>query len=132
MSLRYLGDSDWAIHWANGNPDIVARLTELRPAGLGVSMLSLAELYEGIYYSTDPAGNEHALSDFLRVVSVVGLDLETCQWFARERGRLRAAKKLLGDMDLLIGATALRHDLTLLTNNRRHFELIEGLRIESQ
>jgi predicted nucleic acid-binding protein len=25
----------------------------------------------------------------------------------------------------------LRHDLTLLTNNRRHFENIEGLRIES-
>jgi predicted nucleic acid-binding protein len=24
-----------------------------------------------------------------------------------------------------------QHDLTLLTNNRRHFENIEGLRIES-
>jgi predicted nucleic acid-binding protein len=33
--------------------------------------------------------------------------------------------------DLLIGATALRHDLTLLSNNRRHFEAIQGLRLES-
>jgi predicted nucleic acid-binding protein len=30
------------------------------------------------------------------------------------------------DFDLLIGATALRHDLTLLSNNRRHFELVDG------
>jgi predicted nucleic acid-binding protein len=32
----------------------------------------------------------------------------------------------LADFDLLIGATALQHDLTLLTNSRRHFELVEG------
>jgi tRNA(fMet)-specific endonuclease VapC len=38
---------------------------------------------------------------------------------------------MIGDCDLLIGATALRHNLTLLTNNRRHFERIDGLRMES-
>jgi predicted nucleic acid-binding protein len=31
----------------------------------------------------------------------------------------------------MTGVTARQHDLTLLTNNRRHFENIEGLRIES-
>ena len=59
------------------------------------------------------------------------LDEETCRIFGRERARLRSAGMLIGDMDLLIGATALRHGLTLLTNNRRHFERIEGLAIES-
>jgi predicted nucleic acid-binding protein len=34
-------------------------------------------------------------------------------------------------IDHLIAASSLRHNLTLLTNNRRHFEHIEGLRIES-
>ena len=38
---------------------------------------------------------------------------------------------MIGDMDLLIAATALQHDLTLLTNNRNHFERIEVLRLES-
>jgi hypothetical protein len=51
--------------------------------------------------------------------------------FGRERGRLRAAGLTIGDFDLLIAATALQYDLTLLTNNRRHFERVEGLRIES-
>ena len=34
-------------------------------------------------------------------------------------------------MDMLIGATAIRHGLTLLTNNRRHFERLRGLNIIS-
>ena len=38
---------------------------------------------------------------------------------------------MIGDMDLLIAATAIRHDLTLLTNNRRHFERIPSLAVES-
>jgi predicted nucleic acid-binding protein len=38
---------------------------------------------------------------------------------------------IIGNIDLLIGATALQHSLMVLTNNRRHFERIEGLRIAS-
>ena len=33
--------------------------------------------------------------------------------------------------DALIGATALEHDLTLLTANTKHFGAIEGLQIET-
>ena len=59
------------------------------------------------------------------------MDEATAKIFGRERGRLRAAGMMIGDMDLLIAATALQYDLTLLTNNRSHFDRIEGLRIES-
>jgi predicted nucleic acid-binding protein len=82
-------------------------------------------------YSTDSTGNERDLQDFLGGVSILGLDVEIAQLFGLQRGRLRAAHTVVGDFDLLIGATALRHDLTLLSNNRRHFELIEGLRLQS-
>lgn len=131
MTGGYLVDTDWAIHYLNDHPAISARLDELKTEGLALSVISLAELYEGIYYSTDPVGNEQDLQDFLGGVSILGLDLETAQLFGRERGRLRAARMIVGDFDLLIGATALRHNLTLLSNNRRHFERIQGLRIES-
>ncbi len=64
-------------------------------------------------------------------LTVIDMDEETCKIFGKERGRLRAAGLMIGDCDLLIAATALRHHLTILTNNRRHFERIEGLLIES-
>jgi tRNA(fMet)-specific endonuclease VapC len=129
--MRYLIDTDWAIYYLNARPDIVQRLHVLQDDGLALSLISLAELYEGVFYSRDPEGDERDLQDFLRGVTVLGIDDSTCRIFGRERGRLRAAGTLIGDFDLLIGATALHHNLTLLTNNRRHFERIDGLRIES-
>ena len=129
--MRYLVDTDWAIHYLNGHPQIVKKLDELKEQGLALSVISLAELYEGVYYSTDPDGNEKDLNDFLRGVAIIGIDEKTCKEFARERGRLRAAGKIIGDFDLLIGTTALQHNLTLLTNNRRHFEAVDRLPIES-
>jgi tRNA(fMet)-specific endonuclease VapC len=131
MTVRYLIDTDWVIHYLNGRDDIVRRLDELQPAGLGLSVISLAELYEGIYYSTDPQGNEQDLNDFLRGVQVIGIDEDACKIFGRERGRLRKAGQLIGDFDLFIAAAGLHCGLTVFTNNRQHFERVEGLQIES-
>ncbi|MBI1956556.1 MAG: type II toxin-antitoxin system VapC family toxin [Acidobacteria bacterium] len=131
MKLSYLVDTDWAIHYLNGHAEIARRLDELHKDGLGLSVISLAELFEGVFYSTNPERNEQQLMGFLRGVTVIGIDEDTCKLFGKERGRLRASQKLVGDFDLLIGMTARQHGLTLLTNNRRHFELVEGLKIQS-
>ena len=117
MTTGHLVDTDWAIHYLNGHPEIVGKLQLLKKDGLRLSVVSLAELYEGVY--------------FLSGVVLMGIDEEICKIFGKERGRLRKTKKVISDFDLLIGATALHHNLKVLTNNRRHFELIEGLTIES-
>ena len=132
MTTQYLLDTDWTIHWVSGHPEITRRLIELRPDGLALSIISLAELYDGVYASRDPGLSEAVLERFLHGVTLIGLDREICRLFGRERSRLRAGGRIVADFDLLIGATALRHDLTLLTNNRRHFERIDGLRLESR
>ena len=129
--MRYLVDTDWIIHYLHGAGPVRARLAGLRLDGVGLSIVSLAELYEGLSQSTDTGSEEQGLRDFLSGVDIVDLDEETCRIFGRERSRLRAAGNLIGDLDLLIGSTALRHGLTLLTNNRRHFARIEGLAVES-
>ena len=129
--MLFLVDTDWVIHFLNGRSDVVARIRELSARGVAISRVSLAEVYEGIFYSRDPVADEAGLEEFLRGVTVLGIDDEITRIFGRERGRLRKLHKTIGDFDLLIGATALRHDLTLLSNNRRHFERIENLRIIS-
>jgi predicted nucleic acid-binding protein len=131
MSSRYLIDTDWVIHYPNGHEAIIDRLQALQPAGLALSVISLCELYEGVLYSSDPRRNERALEDFLAGVELLGIDHAAARRFGEERGRLRAAGRLIGDADLLIGATALSHGLTLLTNNRRHFERLDSLVLES-
>jgi len=131
MTIAYLVDTDWAIHHLNGHQPIIQRLQDLQHEGLGLSVVSLAEIYEGVYYSRDPEESERSLIAFLESVSLIGIDEETAKIFARERGRLRADGMLIGDADLFIAATALQQGVTLLTNNRRHFERVTGLRMES-
>lgn len=127
--MGYLVDTDWIIDHLNGVAAVTVRLTELRSVGLAVSIISLAELYEGVHYSRDPARSETSLQQFLTGLSVLAIDDEVCRIFGRERGRLRQQGRTIGDLDLVIAATCLRHQLQICTNNRRHFETVEGLSI---
>ncbi len=132
MSLAaYLIDTDWVIDHLNQVGPVTRRLQELQSQGLAVSIISVAELWEGVYFSRDPQRTQAMLEEFLSGVLILGIDEEICKRFGQLRGSLRRQGKMGGDFDLLIGASALRHNLILLTNNRRHFEHIEGLAMES-
>lgn len=130
--MKYLVDTDWVIDHLRREPKVTTKLQEFSAGGLSISVVSLAELYEGVLYSRDPDKSEQALRRFLHPDMVIlGLDEAVCRIFGNERGRLRRQGKAVGDMDLLIASTCLQHSLTLLTNNRRHFEVIDGLEIVS-
>jgi len=96
VTVGYLVDTDWVIDHFNGIRSVTERLRQLRSAGLAVSIVSLAELYEGIHYSLDPTRSEAALQRFLTGVAVLGVDDEICRVFGRERGRLRRQGRLIG------------------------------------
>ena len=130
--MKYLVDTDWVIDHLRGVELITRKLDDLSPEGLALSIISLAELYEGVYYSRNPVRSGEVLKRFLASeLAILGIDEETCQVFGRERGRLRQEGRSIGDMDLFIAATCLRHNLSLLSNNRRHFEQVHGLDIVS-
>jgi tRNA(fMet)-specific endonuclease VapC len=57
------------------------------------------------------------------------IDQEVCKIFGRERNKLRKQGNIIGDFDLLIASICLRHNLALLTNNKKHFEKIDSLKI---
>jgi len=132
MNLSYLIDTDWIIWQLQGKKNIQAKLMQLQQEGLGISIISLSELYEGIIYSKNPVENHTKLDDFLSSVTVLDVTDDICKLFGFHRGILRRQGLMIGDFDLLIASTCLYHNLTLLTNNRRHFERIEGLQIISE
>ena len=81
-------------NFINGRDRTRKRLEEIEESGLAFSIISLAEVYEGIYYSKDPEGNEKALLDFLQDVTLINIDEEISRLFGKERGRLRALPRL--------------------------------------
>ena len=131
-SLSFLIDTDWVIDHFNAVAHVTRRLKELEPRGLGLSVITAAELWEGVYFSRDPKRSQVMLEEFLSGVVVLGLDEEICRRFGQLRGSLRKRGQIIGDFDLLIAASAVRLELTLLTNNREHSEGIAGLKIASK
>jgi predicted nucleic acid-binding protein len=127
--VRYLVDSDWLIDAFLGVPSAVDRLAQLRTDGLAVSIISYGELFEGALGAPDPATELARFRRFLARLTLLGLDDATMERFARLRAGLRRRGELIPDLDLLIAATALESDLTLLTRNVRHFARIPELRL---
>ena len=52
--------------------------------------------------------------------------------FAKEKSRLRRMGVPIDNFDLLIGVTAIHHDLILVTNNTRHFQRLQGIKLEDR
>lgn len=96
-----------------------------------ISEITLAELKFGVKNAVLLYQAKHAqtLEYFVQGVSIVPIR-ETLDIYAEEKVRLRRAGQPIDDFDLLIAATALTHQLTLVTNNTKHFARIEGLSIE--
>ena len=129
--MQYLLDSDWAIQILNGIKPAELRVQELRPLGVAISAVSVGEIFDGVFGARDPIQREAALLDLLEHHEVLPVDAAVARIFGRERRRLRLIGLPIDSMDILIAATALRHDLTILTNNRRHFERFDALVVES-
>ena len=129
--MQFLVDTDWTIDYLNGITRIIENLNSYLSSGVGISIISVAELYEGVIGANDPGNAERELDAFLDYIEIVPLDNAICRIFAAERRRLKAGGTTISDFDLLIGSTALRHNLTLLTNNRRHFQRVQNLTIIS-
>ena len=106
-------------------------LRQLAPAGIAVSRVSVAELYEGAFATTNSSAHLAMLRIFLRPYPIVEFDDAVAERFAQIRFLLRRRGQTVADLDLLIAATALVHNLTLLTFNARHFSRVPGIQIYS-
>jgi tRNA(fMet)-specific endonuclease VapC len=71
MNLAYLVETDWAVHWLRGRNPIIYQLEMLKPQGLGLCIISLAELYAGIYRSANVSKAREVLERFLLRVTIL-------------------------------------------------------------
>lgn len=127
--MTYLVDTDWIADHLKGRPHAVTLLASQGPAGIAISLITFGEIYEGIYYGQDPGEHERGFRALLRWVDVLPLGRAVMRRFARIRGQLRRQGQLIGDPDILIGATALHYNLTLVSRNTRDFARIPGLKL---
>jgi len=71
------------------------------------------------------------LSNFLKNIKVVNLDEESIDQYGKSKADLRRKGRLIEDFDLLNASIALSKGWTLVTNNIKHYERIQTLKIEN-
>lgn len=125
--MRYLVDTDWIIDALAGIPDAITTLRQVARGGISVSIVSIAELYDGAYGSRNPQAEIARIQQFLVAYPVINLSDAIVDRFGQIRSQLRSQGLLIPDMDLLIGVTAVTHNLTVMTRNVRHFGRIPEL-----
>ena len=123
----YLVDTDWIVDYLKGKEIAVKKLQELFDDGLYVSIISVAEIQEGISGAKNNEEAAKSFSEFLEGVIVLNIDEIICKKFGEIRNNLRKSGNLIGDFDILIASTALVRGLRIITNNDKHFRKIKGL-----
>lgn len=89
-----------------------------------------ADLYFGAFLRTKRDVNPEMISDFLDRIPSLPLDSTAARPYGRIGAGLHNGGRMIGANDPLIAATALAHDVTLVTHNVREFSRVPGLRIE--
>ncbi len=97
-------------------------LSTWREEEFAISVITALEFLEGY---GDPSDGESSLSPF-RQIELTG---RACRIGSRVRRVLRQRSELIGDFDILIAATAMNEDASLVTGNSRHFQRVDGLRV---
>jgi tRNA(fMet)-specific endonuclease VapC len=127
--MRYLLDTDWIINLLAGKEDAEEKIQRLDPEDIGISLVTVAEIYESAYNFANPEAHIQIFRSFLKNFHLANLSLPIIEKFAEVRAHLRRKGQMISDIDIFLAATALHHDLVVLTYNKKHFERIPDLRV---
>jgi tRNA(fMet)-specific endonuclease VapC len=129
--VNYLLDTDTCIFWLKGNRKIERKALAVGLNYLGISFITLSELYYGAYNSQRIKENLANIKVLASKLKRIDTDQATCEAFGKLKAALVSQGKVLDDADLFIAAGALENNLVLVTNNEKHFKRIKGLKVEN-
>ena len=129
--MTYLLDTNICIYIINEQPvHVVQRLIQAGRESLAISTVTVAELAFGIAKSKRE-GSRIKLENFLSQFPIVDWNQEAAWMYGHVRKALEAKGQRIGERDLLLACQALALDATMVTNNTREFERVDGLKWEN-
>lgn len=129
--LKYLLDTNIAIYVIKRRPMNVLEHFNRHAGQLSLSVISQAELIHGAEKSAKPEQNFRALEDFCSRLTLLDYGQKAAAHYGDIRADLERKGTPIGVNDLHIAGHARCEGLTLVTNNLKEFERVEGLRLEN-
>jgi tRNA(fMet)-specific endonuclease VapC len=129
--LRYMLDTNICIYVIKNRPPGLRERFNSLAQQLCISAVTLAEMNYGAEKSERSADNLAVVEQFAARLEVLAFAERAAAHYGQIRAELERQGTLIGGYDMMIGGHARSEGLLLVTNNRREFQRIEGLRIEN-
>ncbi len=126
-------DSSEIIALERNREAVASLVTGREDEPFGISVVTVAELLHGVERAdteTRKIRRQAFVEKVIEMFPVLPFDIGVARIYARIWASLRQRGFTVGAHDLIISATAIALDYTVITANRRDFEKIEGLRLE--
>lgn len=126
--MNYLADTDAISEFKKKKPNQVVLdwFAAQDEETLYVSVITIGEIEKGIAKIADPVGRSNYTAYLERLIlrfdeRVLPIDVKIARRWGRLYGDLQLKGRVLPFWDSLIAATALEHDLTIITRNGRDY-----------
>lgn len=129
--MSYLLDTDTCIYWLRDRQSVRERIREVGWTQISICVITVAELYYGVYNSNRVTENLARAEFFIQNLPVLPLNDTALRRFGELKAELRRIGQPIADFDLLIASVALAAGYILVSNNTRHYERITGLQLEN-
>lgn len=130
--MQYLLDTCVISDFVKGDLGTQARLKQTPPTDIAVSVITVMELCYGLLNNPQRAQKiKPTISTLLNSVNILPLSTAEAEQAAQIRSFLKKQGQPIGAYDLLIAATALQHNLLMVTANQREFDRVPGLQTEN-
>ena len=129
--MRYLLDTNICVYFLRGKLKLDEIIKEKGRRNCYISEITVVELLYGAENSENPTKSHKSVDAFLSGITIIPI-YGSIKRYAKEKVRLRKIGKPMHDeFDLLIGVTAIENKLTLVTDNFKDFERLDGIKIEN-
>ncbi len=128
--MKYLLDTNTCIYTLKRQGGTVDRLRQHSPEDLGVTIITVAELWFGARKSARPESTRREVDAFLKPFDVLPFDHAAEEAYGRLRFELEHLGPPIGERDLLIASIGVAQGLTVVTHNISEFGRVPGLKIE--
>ena len=127
--MRYLLDTCVISDFIKGETGTKTRLKQTPPREIAISSITMMELRYGLELNPKRAEKvEPIIASLLSSVTILPFGISEAQQTAKIRAKLKSQGQPIGAYDLF-AATALQHNLIMITSNQREFERVDNLQI---
>ena len=129
--MKYILDTDILSYFLKRHPVVVKRFQSVESNELATTAINYAEILFGVYRSGKMAQKAVPIQAFLDSFAILDFDARAGKEFAKIKTALQEKGNPLADMDVMIASICQANRCTLVTNNTKHFEKIDGIILEN-